>query len=303
MKENYLAKWLNDELSAKEEKEFRNSPEYRTYKRIVDTSSELNAPDFDVEKALVQSRANRPRPAGKVVRMRPINRWLSAAAAVIILLGAGFYYLQSLQPTLEAPIAQKAEAILPDDSEILLNAGSEITYNEAQWEKDRRIELEGEAFFKVAKGKKFTVETPAGNVTVLGTQFNVQQRGTVFIVSCFEGLVRVDYKGEGIQLPAGRSFRVVGQKVETIDLPEGETPGWTRDESAFRSMPLSFVIDEFKRQYDVEVATGNIDTDRIFSGSFSNTNMNLALKSISAPLQLDYEVKGNKVLLYAASAR
>jgi ferric-dicitrate binding protein FerR (iron transport regulator) len=235
--------------------------------------------------------------------MRPLNRWLSAAAAVVIMLGVGFFYLQSLEPTLEAPLAQRAEAVLPDASEILLNAGSEITYNEAQWSEDRRIELKGEAFFKVARGETFTVETPTGKVTVLGTQFNVQQRGTVFIVSCYEGLVRVDYKGESLELPAGRSFRVVGNKTETIDIQEGAVPGWTRNESTFRSMPLSFVLEELERQYDIEVTFGDIDTNRIFSGSFSNTNMDLALKSISAPLQLNYEVKGNKVLLYAENAR
>ena len=61
-------------------------------------------------------------------------------------------------------------------------------------------------------------------------------------------------------------------------------------------MPLSFVLEEFERQFDIRVTTRGLDLDAKFSGSFSNTNMELAFKSISTPLQINYEVNGNKVL-------
>ncbi|SFR53631.1 ferric-dicitrate binding protein FerR, regulates iron transport through sigma-19 [Robiginitalea myxolifaciens] len=302
MEENYLAKWLNNELSAAEEAEFRNHPDYPSYARIVKASSELRAPEFDVEAALNRVRAAQSITEPKVIRMRRSRPWMAAAAAILVFLSVGFFFWNSQQPTAASGYAQQTEIALPDQSQVTLNAGSEIYYDEDHWGEDRRVRLEGEAFFKVAKGQTFTVETEVGQVTVLGTEFNVQQRNGVFIVSCYEGLVRVDHGGQQIQLPAGTRFSLVGNDLETGTVTAGSVPSWMEDESSFTSMPLSFVLEEFERQFNIRVTTRGIDMDAKFSGSFSNTNMDLALKSISTPLQIKHEVNGNKVLFYAENA-
>ena len=299
MKENYLAKWLNGELTKAEMKVFRDSPEFETYERIASVSSRLEGPAFDTEAALDRVKQARAGNTGKVRRLQPAVRWLSIAAAVILMLTAGYFYINSLEATVEAKFAQRQELRLPDASEVLLNAGSELTYSKTKWDEKRQVRLTGEAYFKVAKGETFTVETPAGTVAVLGTQFNVLQRGDVFIVSCYEGRVRVTHKSKTIELPAGSAYRVVGSTAFKSETVEGDRPSWTGEETAFRSMPLSFVIDEFRRQYNMEVETRGFDLSRRYTGTISNTNMDLALQSISAPLQLTYEVAGNKVLIYA----
>ena len=151
----------------------------------------------------------------------------------------------------------------------------------------------------MAKGKKFTVSTEVGTVTVLGTQFNVEQRKGFFEVTCYEGLVSVIYGQDETRLPAGNSFIVFnGDIVETQEF-ETLQPSWMNDESSFKSIPLKFVLNELERQYDIEVRTEDIDTVQLFTGTFSNTNLNLALESISAPYQIKYSVEGNKVLFYA----
>lgn len=302
MEENYLAKWLNNELSAAEEAELRKHPDYPSYARIVKASAELRAPDFDVEAALNRVRAAQSKAEPKVIRMRSSRPWMAVAAAAVIFLSVGFFFWNSQQPTAASGYAQQTEISLPDQSQVTLNADSEIYYDEDHWSEDRRVRLEGEAFFKVAKGETFTVETAVGQVTVLGTEFNVQQRNGIFIVSCYEGLVRVDHGGQQIQLPAGTRFRLVGNDLETGTVTAGSVPSWMQDESSFTSVPLSFVLEEFERQFDVRVTTRGIDLNVMFSGSFSNTNRDLALKSISAPLQIKHEVKGNKVLFYAENA-
>ena len=299
MEENYLAKWLNGELSEAEEKAFRNTPEFQTYQRIAQTASKLEAPEFDMEQALARATSARENKGGTIRRLSPMRQWMSAAAAVVLFVAAGWWYLNSITPTVEAGLAQHKEVVLPDASQITLNAGSTLDYKENTWDQDRRISLNGEAFFKVAKGKTFTVETASGTVTVLGTQFNVLQREGVFIVSCYEGLVRVETPSKTLELAAGQEYRIVGGSGETREVIAGGVPGWTLDESTFTSMPLSYVLEEFERQYNMEVSTQGIDEDLSFSGSFSNTNMDLALKSISSPLKMTYKVDGNKVLFYA----
>ena len=301
MKENYLAKWLNNELSEEELSAFRKTPEFETYQRIVRTASELSAPDFDVEQALSGVRQARQAPKGRVVRLTSYRSLWKVAAALIVLLGISYFYVNSLDEAVQTDYAQHTEVVLPDASEVQLNAGSDLSYSEKKWDSDRHVNLSGEAYFKVAKGQTFTVETPSGSVTVLGTQFNVLQRDGVFIVSCYEGLVRVEHRGTAHELPAGKGYRMVNGDMELFEVTTTR-PFWTADESTFRSMPLSFVLEEFERQYDLEVEIRDVDTRELFTGTFSNTNLELALQSISAPLQLGYSLKGNKVLIYAQNA-
>ncbi|MCO5725273.1 FecR family protein [Robiginitalea marina] len=299
MKENYLAKWLNGDLSDEELKVFRESPEYKTYRKIAEVSTRLQGPEFDVEQALEQAKEGRRPSVGKVVALKAYRQLWKVAAAVVVLLGIGYFYVNSLETSIQAGLAQRSEVVLPDASEVILNAGSEVSYRDKSWENRRLVSLKGEAFFKVAKGQTFTVETDAGKVTVLGTQFNVLQRGDIFSVTCFEGRVRVDHQGTSLELAAGQGYQVAGGSFKTFEVAAGARPSWMEDESSFRSLPLSFILEELERQHSIRVETRGVDTGVLFTGTFSNTNLDLALKSISAPLQLGYTREGDKVLLYA----
>lgn len=302
MQENYLAKWLNNELSEEELSAFKKTEEYTTYQKILEVSNTMEAPEFDVEKALNDVTKRSFDKEIKVVALRPIQKIIRVAAAIAIIFAVSYFYLNSLDEHITAQYAQREEVTLPDHSEIILNAGSEISYSERNWAKERNVSLEGEAFFKVAKGKKFTVSTEDGVVTVLGTQFNVENRKGFFEVTCFEGLVSVTFNTTTVKLPAGTSFMAINGKIIEADIPNTAEPTWMNNESTFKSIPLTFVLNEFQRQYNVKVATKNIDIDQLFTGSFSNTNMDLALRSISAPSQIKFKLEGNKVLFYAENA-
>ena len=299
MQENYLAKWLNNELTEAELAEFKNSDTYATYRRIVETSNTLQAPDFDAEEVLMAVQNKRTLEEPKVVQLRPFKRFMQVAAAVAVLIAGAYFYMNSLNETISTQYAERTELVLPDASEVTLNADSEISFSEKNWNIERKVTLEGEAFFKVAKGKKFTVTTTAGDVTVLGTQFNVEHRDDFFEVSCFEGLVSVFFKGKETKVPAGASFFAVNGKVVTATTRKNGTPSWINNESTFKSIPLRYVFDEFQRQHNIDVSVENIDLDQLYTGTFSNTDTDLALKSISAPSRIKFKFEGNKVLFYA----
>ncbi len=106
-------------------------------------------------------------------------------------------------------IAEKTAVELPDLSQVKLNAQSRLTFNKKSWNKKREVVLDGEAYFKVAKGSKFSVITKDGTVTVLGTQFNVKHRDNYFEVVCFEGSVGVEYKESSVTLKPGYSFLII----------------------------------------------------------------------------------------------
>lgn len=303
MQENYLAKWLKGELSGSELEDFKKSEAYSTYRKIADTASSLQAPEFDREKAYQAIRAKRTAVAPKVVQMRPRARVWRVAAAIAVIFAASYFYITTLDESITTQYAERTEVTLPDNSEIILNADTRITYDSKRWEKERDVRLDGEAFFKVAKGKTFTVTTDAGKVQVLGTQFNVESRKNFFEVSCYEGMVSVTYKGQTTKLKAGDSFVVIGGKIADSRYAQGETPSWLSDESSFKSIPLMYVFDELERQFDIEVRTDGLDTSQLFTGTFSNTNLNLALESISTPTRLAYDVQGNKVRFYAKNTQ
>ncbi|WP_026812236.1 FecR family protein [Arenibacter certesii] len=299
MEENYLAKWLNNELSEEEVAKFKATKEYTSYKKIVDATNSMEAPTFDMAKAKRDLYKRKEANETKVLTLNPYKKYLRIAAVIAVIVGISYFYNAPTNEIVNTQYAERAAVILPDDSEVQLNADSQISYQKKNWKENRNIDLKGEAFFKVAKGERFTVSTDMGMVTVLGTQFNVENREGIFEVSCYEGLVSVLYNQKETKLSAGQSLVVINGQLKTSELANGHQPSWLQDESTFKSIPLKFVLDEFQRQFNMEVETKDLDLEQLFSGSFSNTDKNLALQSISAPSGLKYKIEGEKVLFYA----
>ncbi len=305
MKENYLAKWLNNELSEAELAAFKETAEYATYKKIVDASARIEGPAYDSAEAYknlqarLAAKQNEAPGKGKVINMKPVRKLMKIAAAIVLLIAVSFWFANSQDERVSTLYAESTTHTLPDASEIILNAGSEISYSKKKWNKERVVSLEGEAFFKVAKGEKFSVDTDLGEVWVLGTQFNVEQRGDYFEVSCYEGLVRVIFDGVEKELPAGSSFLAINGKIIPVEGPVTDGPSWLNQESSFKSIPLKYVLEEFERQFNIDVETRGVDLNQLFTGTFSNTNKELALQSISSPSRLTYELDGENVIFYA----
>ena len=112
-----------------------------------------------------------------------------------------------------------------------------------------------------------------------------------------KGFTIKSYKGKVIKLPAGKSFKLIDGTVvmgETKD----SVPSWaTKNISSFKSVPYTEVINEFERQYNIEIETNNIDANQLFTGSFANNDEELALKSITLPLQLKYNKTNNTTIV------
>ena len=303
MQENHLAKWLNNELSVAELEEFKNSEGYASYERIANASDSLKAPDFDLEAALLAVKNKRTLQETKVVQLHPFKKFIRVAAAIAILLAGSYFFLNFSNEKISTAYAETKEVVLPDHSEVILNADSELAYNKKNWSENRNLSLKGEAFFKVAKGERFTVSTDNGTVAVLGTQFNVENREGFFEVTCFEGLVSVTFNGKETKLPAGNSFVSIHGDIILNEKQSPSAPAWINAESSFKSTPLKFVFDEFERQHNIIVETKNIDVNQLFTGTFSNADVSLALKSISTPSQIKFKLEGNKVLFYGEPAQ
>ena len=295
--DRYIKKWLEGKLTNEEQAKFGQTESYKEIKKISESVQHFKAPEYDIEAELErvnQSKSGR----GKVVGFEWQKTLLRIAAMLTIVVGGYIYYSYYLPTTVKTAQAEKRNVLLPDSSEVILNAVSKITYNEIKWNKDRKIELDGEAFFKVRKGSRFYVETSSGTVSVLGTQFNVKQRKEYYEVVCYEGLVEVLAGNQNNQLTPSHTIRYINGIIIKDIISDESGPAWLNNESSFKSVPFKQVIEEFESQYDVSIVAENIDMDKLFTGRFTHDDMVLALKSITIPQNIFYRItEDNQVIL------
>ena len=293
-REDLIQKWLDHELNAEELKAFKNLEDYDLLVTMDTHLKSFKAPEYTTSEEL-KTVLNKIKTSKTTS-----NNWVRAALriAAVVVICFSVYYSLTLDTTFTTLAANKESNIeLPDASTVSLNAQSSVTFNKHNWSKKRKVELEGEAFFKVAKGSKFEVQTKAGKVTVLGTQFNIKQRDNYFEVICYEGKVGVTYQNQQTTLLAGDSFLMIDGKLIAKEKEKLATPSWLHNESQFISLPYKVVLEEFERQYNVSFKTNDVDLTQRFTGGFSHNNMDVALKAITLPLHVTYSKTNNTITL------
>lgn len=292
-KEQLVIKWLSNDLTKEESKAFNALEEAELYKEIIEEAQRFNGnthakvDSFDVLDEKLVSKSNNSIHWLKVV---------SRIAAVFIVGFALFTFLNKDQiGSFQTTLAQKKVIILPDNSIVNLNELSELQYNNSKWDTNRSLDLIGEAFFDVEKGKQFDVNTPFGTVSVLGTEFNVMSRDSIFKVSCYEGLVQVAFDDENVKLPAGTEFILSSGKGSKSKITIAE-PHWLKNMSVFENASFEDVIIELEKQYNIVVQFPS-DLNNKFTGAFEHDNLEYALKSIAKPFNLTYEIDTNEVII------
>jgi transmembrane sensor len=291
--EDYIKKWLEDSLNDEERRVFERTEDYRALARLSKSLMSFKAPEYDVHVEYGRLRSARHSKA-KVVTMNWLIPFLRIAAVFMLMAGSYFFFLYEPATVVETLATEKIETRLPDSSFVVLNALSRLSFHEKKWQKERKVKLEGEAFFKVAKGSRFDVETSSGTISVLGTEFNVVNRKDYFEVICYEGSVQVQSSQHVVKLLPKQMFRMVGGVVNQDITQRSDGPDWVTGESSFQSVPFLLVVREFERQYNVKVTTTNVDVSQRFTGTFTHSDMSMALRSISIPLNLTYQVVEDK---------
>ncbi|GEL11682.1 FecR family protein [Flavobacterium glycines] len=289
MKKNYLlAKWLNNELSAQELAEFEASPDFEKYQKIKKYSEHLEVGALD-EDTMLATILQHKKETPKVISIS--KKWILRIAAIFILgIGLTFAMQNFIPQSQVANYAQKTSFYLPDDSQVVLNSGSKIEFKKWKWKSHRKLELDGEAYFKVAKGRRFEVITNLGKVTVLGTQFDVKARKNKFDVTCYEGRVKVNYKNSQIILTHGQSVTFENNKqinTTTTSLK----PEWIDGIIAFKNENIQNILDELQRQYDITIQLKSNTSNSLFTGKLPSNNLEVATRIISTT----YNLKARKI--------
>jgi transmembrane sensor len=292
MEDNYtLAKWLAGELSESELQAFEGSSEFDIYQKIANYSSQLEAPAFD-ENKLYDKIVSTKKESAKVIAFHQ-TMWFKIAAIFVLFAGLSVFYKSSVAISEYAENGEQTSFSLPDNSQVVLNAGSEIDYNKWNWDNSRQLKLDGEAYFRVAKGKKFEVQTDLGTVTVLGTQFNVKARGTRFDVTCYEGRVKVNYQQQQVVITKGNRVSFENGILLNIPNTNATKPEWTSGELTFVDANLASILDEMERQYDCTIQDQGIVSPQLFTGTLPADDLEKGLQILSSMYHVKYKRSSN----------
>lgn len=299
--ETFLARWIANDLSSDELKKFKGSEDYHQYKKINDASQLLKTPNYNKEELLgkIKEEKNTKNKSTKVFKLS--SSWMYSAAASIVILLTVFYFNKNNTSNFSSAYGEQKIVKLPDNSIAFLSPDSSIEFDTKNWNEKRNLVLTGEAYFEVEKGKHFTVNTKQGKVVVLGTKFNVNASSNFFEVQCFEGKVKaISKNNDQAILTRGKAFRVYDNKNENWSFSK-EKPSWLNGESNFNNTPLSKVILTLEKQYNLKFNTNRIDLNRRFTGTYTNDNVTIALKTVFAPMKISFKLAKNSSVILTSN--
>lgn len=261
-----------------------------------------------------------PSSATTVIRPHGIRlfTWLKVAAAVLLLLGSNYFwytytedlteeYTSAESPyEIKVPAGSRTSIMLPDGTEVILNAGSVLRYSRAFGIRDRNVTLDGEGYFKVAKNEKipFFVNNNDVKVRVVGTEFNVRgyEDDNYVLVSLLKGWVDLTASsGSGMSLlpdeqvlynkRTGRMKKMTSKASSACDWLDG---GLTFENASFVDIARRL---ERKFQIKIRIESEHLKTGH-YSGCFnSNQNIGDILEEINVEKLYIWEMKGDTIVI------
>ncbi|WP_176767675.1 FecR family protein [Daejeonella rubra] len=205
--------------------------------------------------------------------------------------------------TLSTPKGGEYQLLLPDGSKVWLNSGSTLRFPTAFVGSERIVELNGEAYFDIAKNSKmpFLVRTNnAMDIKVLGTQFNVMAYDDEKNINTtlIEGSVEV-LKGSGKTMlkPGQEAILNRGSgniKVASADLEQAIA--WKNGYFIFYNENIESIMRKVSRWYNVDVIyQGNL-SNKDFVGTISrNKNVSELLKMLELTGAVNFSIDGRRI--------
>jgi transmembrane sensor len=247
----------------------------------------------------------------KIISLEPkttkiFSRFWKVAAAVLLLIAGSwsvYYFTKSAEKIMFAE-QKPQEIILHDGSIVTLNAGSEITYPRRFQANERRVTLEGEAFFEVAEseGKPFVVEARGVEIRVLGTSFYVNARGDATTVEVIVSTGKVALIApDNRQLPLTAGQKGVYNKNDNL-LQEAsvENPNflaWKTRLIVFENTGLKEVFEVVGQTYGEQFSIADKELENcMLTATFHEKQLEDVLDIIRETFELQY-LRSNSMII------
>lgn len=191
-----------------------------------------------------------------------VGRVAAVLLPLCIIAGGYLYYSSIANSLIEVSVAygDKKHLVLPDSSEIWLNAGSSLKYPKSFAGKERLVYLDGEAYFTVKKNstKPFIVKASQVSVKVLGTRFNMKaypddERITTTLAS---GKVEVNTPSQNPKILKPNEQLSYNKKTSHITIttiPASDTDSWVTGKLIFTNASLAEIQQTLERRYNVAI--------------------------------------------------
>ena len=268
--------------------------------------SETSTVDVD---ALWEKTAGQVFNEAKTVKLkaRPRRRWLTVAASLVLLLsvGAALFFGPWNNQVLTASTGTIPERIeMEDGSAVILNRSSNLAYEISEKAPVRRIELQGDAFFDVARdtSKPFIVRCRSLEVEVLGTSFYIDAREAQEEIQVVveSGRVAVRHQSTERVLEAGEMaiFSEKTSQIDTLKPADENYKALKTNTLTFESAKLSDVIFEINRFYHSDIILeSEALKDCEFSSVFKDKSLDTVIKVLEFTYDLTVTRKGATILL------
>lgn len=236
--------------------------------------------------------------------------YVAALVAGIIITSVAYNYLyQAKEPQKEyvvyAEKGQRANIILPDGTNVSLNSDTEIHYFSDYGDQERRIHLNGEAYFDVAKDSlhRFIISTNKMEIEALGTKFNVKsyEEEDLIIATLLEGRIKATVGEKSLELNPNESI-VYNRRKNTLikrydNQPDHELT-WMKNELTFKAERLGDIAILLNRMYNTTII---FESEKIkdyrFDGVIKNKSLENILELIGLTSPITHESKGDTIIL------
>jgi transmembrane sensor len=305
--ESLILKHLNQEASPEEESALQqwlhadpgHRQDYRGLEKIwQDSGPALHRHLFDKDLAWEKMQ---PRMAyAKTKPLFPGEKWMIAAAAILILASAGWWYSikNRVEPRMILAQDGDRQLSLPDGSVVYLRKGAMISYAEPFTGKERQVEMSGEAFFQPAHdpGTPFRINTPHAIIEDIGTSFLVRDEAATDEVIVTTGKIKFTDRTQSshsIVLVSGqKAILKENQFIQSVP-SDSNFMAWKTGVLNFRGTPLDQAAQDLANLYrltvsfaaDLQTETGKIRVTARFE--------NQSLEEVLEELQLTTGLKIN----------
>ncbi len=208
--------------------------------------------------------------------------------------------------TLSVPYGKTFKLLLSDGTKVVLNAGSKLKFPvNFISETDRKVFLNGEAYFEVAKdpAHPFTVSAKDMDIEVLGTQFNVtsytedQKTYAVLVEGKIAAHDNASAGDRKIVSPNEKVFiKDGGLQVEPVKV--AKYIAWTQGELVFVDDAFAVIVNKLERKFNLEIKNNYTELATInVTATFTNETIEEVLSTFQSYKNFDYEIKDGTVII------
>lgn len=299
----FLLKETNNDENELVESWLKQSDANRKYFNDFEKTWNLSSSqiDIDVDKAWANVKSR------TAPKSHKIFIYTSVAASILVLLAfLGIFKTSEPQPIIYSNVGEEVKSILlPDSSEVLLYAHSEVQYLFNEKESVRSVNMDGKVFFKVHKNvdQPFKINVDVGAVEVLGTQFMIDNRPQDEItVDVLSGKVRVDHSlsDDQIILTKGMSASINKVNPQIIEFNQASDVFYSVNGYLhFVNENIVSVFETLSHTYNVDIQLSeSVDTSLMFTSSFDNLEFDSVLDIICTAMKFEHRLDNNSIVIY-----